>query len=124
MRKAAVKDGPAPGDARQQLSRAQVLALVVGSLQIVVALVPVLPLAAGNQALHVCTGLVGVLLAWKHGCARLYGIALLLVYGKLLIADVATSTQWLQLPTPETVAYGRAALAGLVIALVPAVTRR
>lgn len=125
MRKQApVKDDTAPGDAKPWLSRAQLLALVVGSLQIVVALLPVLPLSPGDQAMHVCTGLVGVLLAWKHEWARLYGIALLLVYGRLLVGDMAASTQWLQLPTLETVAYGRAALAGLVIAIVPAAARR
>ncbi|MEU6154687.1 hypothetical protein ABZ816_32325 [Actinosynnema sp. NPDC047251] len=118
------KAGTAPGAARARLSRAQLLALVVGSLQIVVAVVPVLPLGAADQTLHVCTGLIGLLLAWKHEYARLYGIALLLVYGKLLVTDMASSTQWLQLPTLETVAYGRATLAGLVITFVPAFTRR
>ncbi len=111
-------------DVRPWLSRAQVLTLVVGTLQIAVALVPVFPLGPADQALHLCTGLVGVLLAWKHEYARMYGIALLLVYGKLLVADMDASTVWLQLPTPETVAYGRGALAGLAIALVPAFTRR
>ncbi|WP_433271945.1 hypothetical protein ACQPZF_14595 [Actinosynnema sp. CS-041913] len=127
MRKEApVKDNTGKGDpeTRPRLSRAQLLALIVGALQVVVALVPVLPLSPGNQTLHVCTGLVGLVLAWKHEYARLYGIALLLVYGKLLITDVDSSTGWLQLPTLETVAYGRTALAGLVIALVPAFGRR
>ncbi|MBW4716938.1 hypothetical protein [Saccharothrix obliqua] len=105
------------------MSRAQVLAFVVGSLQFVFALLPVLP-GPPDRTLQVCTGLVGVLLAHKHQYARLYGVALLLVYGKLLIADVDASTAWLQLPTVETVAYGRAALAGLVIAVVPAFGRR
>ncbi|MEU7526315.1 hypothetical protein AB0A74_11305 [Saccharothrix sp. NPDC042600] len=127
MRKEApVKDKVEKGDTttRPWMTRAQLLALVVGSLQLVFALVPVLPMSAGHQALHVCTGLVGIALAWKHQYARLYGVALLLVYGKLYLDGVDTSTTWLQLPTLETAANGRSALAGLVIALVPAVTRR
>ncbi|WP_309117098.1 hypothetical protein [Saccharothrix sp.] len=127
MRKEApVKDKVEKGDTetRPWLTRAQLLALVVGSLQLVFALVPVLPMSPANQALHVCTGLVGLALAWKHQYARLYGIALLLVYGKLYLDGVDTSTTWLQLPTLETAANGRSALAGLVIALVPAVARR
>ncbi|MBB5960225.1 hypothetical protein FHS29_006848 [Saccharothrix tamanrassetensis] len=118
--------GGAKGDAGAgtRLSRAQLLALIVGTLQIVVGMVPVFPLPPGHQTLHVCTGLAGLVLAWKHEHARLYGIALLLLYGKLLITDMDTSGGWLQLPTLETVAYGRTALAGLVIAFVPAFSRR
>ncbi|MEU4804739.1 hypothetical protein [Actinosynnema sp. NPDC023587] len=124
MEEQATVDDTAPADAEARPSRAQLLALAVGTLQVVVALVPVLPLGTADQALHVCTGLLGVLLACRHEYARLYGIALLLVYGKLLVGDMASSTRWLQLPTLETVAYGRAELAGLVITFVPAFARR
>ncbi|RKT54056.1 hypothetical protein [Saccharothrix australiensis] len=109
---------------RSRPSRAQLLALLVGLFQIAFALLPVLPLAEGHHALHICTGLAGVVLAWRHEHARLYGVALLLVYGKLLFDDMNASTTWLQLPTLDTVAYGRSAVAGLVIVLVPAFGRR
>jgi len=109
---------------KPRVSRAQLLALVVGTLQVLAALVPVLPLSQAHHTLHLCTGLAGVVLAWKHEHARLYGVALLLLYGKLLFDDMNASTTWLQLPTLDTVAYGRSAVAGLVITFVPASGRR
>jgi hypothetical protein len=105
-------------------SRAQFLALVVGLLQIIFSSLPILPMDMGHKALHIGTGLAGVVLAWRHEYARLYGIALLLLYGRLLVADIAASTAPLQLPTLEGLSNGRAALAGLVIAVVPSVVRR
>jgi hypothetical protein len=105
-------------------SRAQLLALLVGLLQIVFASIPFLPMGEGAvHTLYVCTGLAGVLLAWRHQHARCYGVLLLLLYGQLFITD-AEDTAVLGLPTWETLAYGRAALAGVVIALVPAFKRR
>ena len=111
-------------EAGERFSRAQLLALLVGLLQIVLASVPFLPM--GNGAIHtlyVCTGLAGVLLAWQHRHARCYGVLLLLLYGQLFITD-AEDTAAFGLPTWETLAYGRAALAGVVIAFIPAFKRR
>jgi hypothetical protein len=109
--------GPRP------FSRAQLLALLVGALQLVLASVPFLPLADGGpHALYIATGLAGVMLAWDHRHARFYGVALVLLYGQLFIAD-AENTGAFGLPTWETLAYGRAALAGVVIALIPAFKR-
>ncbi|GAB2978482.1 hypothetical protein GCM10027184_31080 [Saccharothrix stipae] len=108
----------------KSFSRAQLLAFVVGSLQIVLASVPFLPMGDGtNHTLYVCTGLAGVLLAWQHRHARIYGVLLLLLYGQLFIT-YADDTGTLGLPTWETLAYGRAALAGVVIALIPGFSRR
>jgi hypothetical protein len=107
----------------RSFSQAQLLALVVGVLQIVFASIPFLPMGSGAiHTLYVCTGLAGVLLAWRHRHARCYGVLLLLPYGQLFITD-AEDTAVLGLPTWETLAYGRAALAGVVIALVPAFKR-
>lgn len=109
---------------KHRFSRAQLLAFAAGVLQLVLASVPFLPM--GNGAAHtwyVCTGLAGVLLAWQHRHARFYGVLLLLLYGQLFITD-AEDTGTLGLPTWETLAYGRAALAGVVIALIPAFKRR
>ncbi|PSL53856.1 hypothetical protein B0I31_108303 [Saccharothrix carnea] len=117
---------PRPGTEPESrsFSRAQLLALLVGVLQIVLASIPFLPMGDGaTHTLYVCTGVAGVLLAWQHRHARLYGVLLLLLYGQLFITD-ADDTGVLGLPTWETLAYGRAALAGVVIALVPAFKRR
>ncbi len=120
--KRADKKADSKADA-QQFSRAQLLALVVGVLQIVAASVPFLPMGSGtNHTLYICTGLAGVLLAWQHRHARFYGVLLLLLYGQLFITD-AEDTGAFGLPTWETLAYGRAALAGVVIALIPAFKR-
>lgn len=114
---------PDPKHGRRRFSRAQLLALVVGVLQLVFASVPFLPAGDGaDHALYVATGLAGVLLAWDHRHARCYGFGLLLLYGQLFIAD-AEATGTLGLPTWETLAYGRAALAGVAIALIPAFKR-
>lgn len=113
-----------PGAGDRSFSRAQALALVVGVLQVVLASVPFLPMGGGvNHTLYVCTGVAGVLLSWRHRHARLYGVLLLLLYGQLFIT-YADDTGTLGLPTWETLAYGRAALAGVVIALIPAFKRR
>lgn len=113
-----------PGTGDRRFSRAQLLALVVGVLQIAVASIPFFPMSDGaNHTLYVCTGLAGVLLAWRHRHARFYGVGLLLLYGQLFISDAA-ETGPLGLPTLETLAYGRAAVAGLVIMLIPASRRR
>jgi hypothetical protein len=119
---ALVRDKNAAGTRR--FSRAQLLALVVGVLQIVMASIPFLPMGEGtNHTLYVCTGLAGLALAWRHHHARFYGAGLLLLYGQLFITD-ADDTGPLGLPTLETLAYGRAAVAGLVIVLIPAFKRR
>ncbi|WP_367129698.1 hypothetical protein [Saccharothrix sp. HUAS TT1] len=121
-KKAGRKDDAQAGG--RSFSRAQVLALVVGLLQIVLASVPFLPMGEGpSHTLYVCTGLAGVVLAWRHGHARCYGVLLLLLYGQMYI-DYADETAVLGLPTWETLAYGRAALAGVVIAFIPAFKRR
>ena len=123
-RRTGKKTRPGTAPESRSFSRAQLLALVVGVLQIVFASFPFLPM--GNGAIHtlyVCTGVAGVLLAWQHRHARLYGVLLLLLYGQLFITD-AEDTGVLGLPTWETLAYGRAALAGVVIALIPAFKRR
>lgn len=110
--------------ATSSFSRVQALAFVVGALQVVLACVPFLPMHEGtNHTLYVCTGVAGVLASSRHTRARLYGVALVLLYGQLFISDAA-ETGPLGLPTLETLAYGRAALAGLVIALIPAFKRR
>lgn len=112
-----------PAEART-FSRAQLLALVVGVFQIVVASVPFLPTAEGSgHYLYIATGVAGVLLARQHRHARLYGVALLLLYGQLFIT-YAEDTGTMGLPTWETLAYGRSALAGVVIAVIPAFKRR
>ncbi|TQM79478.1 hypothetical protein FHX81_1786 [Saccharothrix saharensis] len=123
-RRTGKKARPGPEAETPSFSRAQLLALLVGLLQIVFASVPFLPMGEGAvHTLYVCTGLAGVLLAWRHRHARCYGVLLLLLYGQLFITD-AEDTAVLGLPTWETLAYGRAALAGVVIALVPAIKRR
>ncbi len=110
--------------AAKPFSRAQFLALIVGVLQVLVAYAPFLPTSAGtNHTLYACTGLVGVLSSSRHGRARWYGVGLLLLYGQLFVND-ATETGPLGLPTLETLAYGRAAVAGAVIALIPPFKRR
>lgn len=120
-KKAEQKADPKAG--HQPFSRAQLLALVVGVLQIVLASVPFLPTSDGtSHTLYISTGVAGVLLAWQHRHARFYGVALLLLYGQLFITD-AEDTAAFGLPTWETLAYGRAALAGVVIALIPAFKR-
>jgi hypothetical protein len=119
-----VEQTDAPVARARTFSRAQLLALVVGVLQIVVASVPFLPTAEGSgHYLYIATGVAGVLLAWRHRHARLYGIALLLLYGQLFIT-YAEDTGTMGLPTWETLAYGRSALAGVVIAVIPAFKRR
>jgi len=119
---ALVRGRTAPDTGR--FSRAQLLALVVGVLQIVMASIPFLPMGEGtNHTLYVCTGLAGLALAWRHHHARCYGVGLLLLYGQLFITD-AGDTGPFGLPTLETLAYGRAAVAGLVIVLIPAFKRR
>ncbi len=123
-RRTGKKARPGAGAETRSFSRAQLLALVVGVLQIVFASIPFLPMGDGAiHTLYVCTGLAGVLLAWQHRHARCYGVLLLLLYGQLFITD-AEDTGVLGLPTWETLAYGRAALAGVVIALIPAFKRR
>ncbi len=108
----------------RRFSRAQLLALVVGVLQIVASCIPFLPTGEGtNHTLYLATGAAGLVLAWRHHHARCYGVALLLLYGQLFITD-AEDTGPLGLPTLETLAYGRAAVAGLVIVLIPAFKRR
>jgi hypothetical protein len=120
--KAGPEDGAGPGTS--SFSRAQLLALLVGLVQIVLASIPFLPMGEGAvHTLYVCTGLAGVVLAWRHSHARCYGVLLLLLYGQLFISD-ADDTGVLGLPTWETLAYGRAAVAGVVIALIPAFKRR
>lgn len=123
MRNTALVRDKNAADARR-FSRAQLLALVVGVLQIVSASVPFLPMGQGlNHTLYTLTGVAGLLLAWRHHHARWYGVGLLLLYGQLFITD-ADDTGPLGLPTLETLAYGRAAVAGLVIVLIPAFKRR
>ena len=123
-RRTGKKARPGADERNGSFSRAQALALVVGLLQIVLASIPFLPMGEGAvHTLYVCTGLAGVLSAWQHRHARCYGVLLLLLYGQLFITD-ADETGVLGLPTWETLAYGRAALAGVVIALVPAFKRR
>jgi hypothetical protein len=123
-RRTGKKAGQRTDAGERSFSRAQLLALVVGLLQIVLASVPFLPMGDGaTHTLYVCTGLAGVLLAWQHRYARCYGVLLLLLYGQLFITD-AEDTGVMGLPTWETLAYGRAALAGVVIALIPAFKRR
>jgi hypothetical protein len=94
-----------------------VLTLIAGAWQVIAGAAQLLPLPVGAQALQVCTGLVGVALCRHHGFARLYGFALALVYGRLLLDF--TSPLVLGLPTPEGLAYARTAFSGLVIALLP-----
>lgn len=120
------KAGPKDDDegGTPSFSRAQFLALLVGLVQIVLASIPFLPMGEGAaHTLYVCTGLAGVVLSWRHNHARCYGVLLLLLYGQLFIND-ADDTTVLGLPTWETLAYGRAAVAGVVIALIPAFKRR
>ena len=118
------KTRPGADTGTRSFSRAQLLALVVGLLQIVFASIPFLPMGEGPiHTLYVCTGLAGVVLAWRHHHARCYGVLLLLLYGQLFITD-AEETAAFGLPTWETLAYGRAALAGVVIAFIPAFKRR
>lgn len=123
-RRTGKKAGQRPEAGERTFSRAQLLALVVGLLQVVSASIPFLPMGDGAiPTLYVCTGLAGVALAWQHRHARCYGVLLLLLYGQLFITD-AEDTGTMGLPTWETLAYGRAALAGVVIALIPAFKRR
>ncbi|ROP36727.1 hypothetical protein EDD40_2004 [Saccharothrix texasensis] len=123
-RRTGKRAGLRPQADERSFSRAQLLALVVGLLQVVMASIPFLPMGEGSgHTLYVCTGLAGVVLAWRHGHARCYGVLLLLLYGHLFISD-ADETGAFGLPTWETLAYGRAALAGVVIALIPAFKRR
>ncbi|MBP2335311.1 hypothetical protein JOF41_001489 [Saccharothrix coeruleofusca] len=122
MRKGTPASRGAPRTRRY--SRAQALALAVGLLQVFFAVVRVLPLSPANQVLHLCTGAAGIALSWRHGHARLYGVGLLLLYGHLFLEDMDTSTALLQLPDLEALSHGRTALAGAVIAVVPAFARR
>ncbi|HEX6340138.1 hypothetical protein [Umezawaea sp.] len=103
---------------RRRFSRIQLLALVAGLWQVAAGAAHLLPLPTEVQALQVCTGLVGVALCGRHHHARLYGVALALVYGRLLL-DFASPLVF-DLPTPEGLAYARTAVSGLLIALVPA----
>ncbi|MCS7483491.1 hypothetical protein ACFFQW_47995 [Umezawaea endophytica] len=103
---------------RQGFTRVQVLTLIAGLWQFVAGTAHLLPLPVGAQMLQVCTGVIGVALCRQHGLARLYGVALALVYGRLLLDF--TSPLLFGLPTPEGLAYARTALSGLVIAVLPA----
>jgi len=104
--------------AQHNFSRPQLLALVVGVLQVALGAMDLIPLPDPDHALQICTGVLGIALCRKHHHARLYGVALVLVYGQLLIAT--TSPLVLGLPTAEALVYARAAAAGFAIALLPA----
>jgi len=94
-----------------------VLVLIAGAWQFLAGSLQLLPLPVAAQALQVCTGLIGVALCRQHSLARLYGVALVVVYGRLLLDF--TSPLLFGLPTPEGLAYARTALSGLVIAALP-----
>lgn len=97
--------------ARHRFSRAQLVALVAGVLQVGLGATELFPLPGPEHALQICTGLLGIALCRKHHHARVYGIAIAIIYGQLLVAT--TSPLVLGLPTAE-------ALVGVVITMVPA----
>jgi hypothetical protein len=103
---------------RQPFSRPQLLAFVVGALQVAIGATQLFPLPDADHALQICTGLLGIALCRKHHHARFYGVAMVVVYGQLLITTVSPLV--LGLPTAEALVYARAAAAGLVIAMLPA----
>lgn len=112
------------GRRTRRYSRAQALAFAVGFLQVLFAVVRVLPLSPAHQVLHLCTGVAGLVLSWRHGHARLYGVGLVLLYGHLFLEGTDASTTFLQVPDLETLSHARTAVAGVVIAVVPAFSRR
>lgn len=108
---------PASRPPRERFGRAQRLALFGGAAQVLAALLQIIPLPPEATMLQLVSGVAGLCCASSHHAARCYGAALVLVYGGLLIGDLEVGPQ--ALVRLATLQEGRAAVLGLLIAMVP-----
>lgn len=92
------------------LTRPQVLAFVAGVLQMASSVLDVPDIGTPHRVLQMCTGLLGLVLAWRREHARLYGAGLVVGYGAVADAGVAEDALLLHL---------RVVLAGFIIMFVP-----
>jgi hypothetical protein len=107
---------------REGLGRAQRLALIGGAVQVLAVLLHLVPLPPSAALLQVVSGVIGLYSAGSHYTARLYGTALAVVYGELMMADLDSGP--LALAKFATLHDGRMVVLGLVIAMVPRHTGR
>jgi|GEM_PF-5285414 len=107
----------ASGPRYHGFGRAQRLALIGGAAQLLGVLLDLTPLSTPAKLLQLASGLGGLYAAGSHIAARCYGAALVLVYGGMLVADLDTGP--LSLFRAATLHEGRAAMLGLLIALIP-----
>lgn len=100
----------------ERVSRPQVVVLVTGLAQLATALLG-FPVDVGepHRLLLMCTGLLGLVCAWRRHHSRLYGAGLAVGYGAIAYAGIAED---------ELVLHLRAVLVGLVIAFMPMGRRR
>jgi len=103
----------AAGQSRQvvRFGRLQWVALAVGLFHLLTAYYPLLSFDTSDPLLRVCTGVCGVLMARRRQNARRFGIALVLGYGGLVLAQVAGPDRL----EPVTLIYARTALSGVLI---------
>jgi peptidoglycan/LPS O-acetylase OafA/YrhL len=94
-----------------RFGRLQGIALVVGLFHLVTAVHPLFAFDTSDPALRFCTGVLGVLMARRWENARRFGIALVLGYGGLVLAQFAGPDRL----EPVTLVYARTALSGLLI---------
>jgi hypothetical protein len=103
----------AAGQARKgfRLDRLQWIALLVGLFHLLTAYHPLFSFDTSDPLLRVCTGVCGVLMARRWQDARRFGVALVLGYGGLVLAQFAGPDRL----EPVTLIYARTALSGVLI---------
>ncbi|GAB2858102.1 hypothetical protein [Lentzea nigeriaca] len=92
-----------------QFTRPQILTLSAGLLQLAFGWFDVFGLDPDYHVIQLGVGVLGVVMAWRHDLARMYGLLLLISFGMLAFSlDDVTTESFLEV---------RTALIGLVITL-------
>ena len=92
-----------------QFTRPQILTLTAGLAQLAFGWFDVFGLDPDYHVIQLGVGALGVVMAWRHDLARMYGVLLLLSFGMLAFTlDDVTTESFLEV---------RTALVGLVITL-------
>jgi hypothetical protein len=94
-----------------RFGRLQWVALGVGLFHLLTAYHPLFSFDTSDPLLRVCTGVCGVVMSRRWRDARRFGIALVLGYGGLVLAQFAGPDRL----EPVTLIYARTALSGVLI---------
>jgi peptidoglycan/LPS O-acetylase OafA/YrhL len=94
-----------------RFGRLQWVALLVGLFHLATAYHPIFPFDTTDPLLRICTGVCGIVMARRWQDARRFGIALVLGYGGLVVAQFAGPDRL----EPVTLIYARTALSGVLI---------